>query len=453
MSSRTPTPNWKVAKIAYIRLDDSFQEPLWRQAAVVAIADDELTLAVRISSEEAAEGSATTVKVGNRRFVLVRGAPDQLRERCQEPHVSLEVKPQELCKAALQLVEAEADVVYVTASEDTEVAPPQKAKKSAVTADSESDSEESSEDGGVDLSKLLAKARKTWLDTGSSSDADGNAPRGRNKSIKQRFPFLEKTTTKAPSSSSLDPTAALQMQLLKGKNQDPLQTLVALELLKATRAKPKHRRDPSTSSSSSSQSRNGTNDRRNKAPQGLGKAFANYRQSKKRMFRNPKKHIKKYVREVQEQLGAGPDTPFRLTDYSKKIWWGRQRTLQRLHVLLSEVLTLQLENKHEEATLQVVLGLRAIHQAALDGGSWEIAWLLTHVEDPIQRRRFGGEESQLETVAAYLRSQQELEKRARQARLGGRTDLNSEDNPNPDQAADKEKERRFRKGAGKGQDN
>ena len=172
------------------------------------------------------------------------------------------------------------------------------------------------------------------------------------------------------------------------------------------------------------------------------------------MFRNPKKHIKKYVREVQGQLGAGPDTPFRLTDYSKKIWFGKQRTLQRLHVLLSEVLTMQLENRHEEATLQVVLGLRAIHQASLDSGNWEIAWLLTHLEDPMQRRRFGGEESQLETVAAYLKSQQELEKRTRQARFGNRAETETPDDQ-AERATDpeKDKERRARKGAGKGQNN
>ena len=120
----------------------------------------------------------------------------------------------------------------------------------------------------------------------------------------------------------------------------------------------------------------------------------------------------------------------------------------------SEVLTMQLENRHEEATLQVVLGLRATHQASSDSGNWQVAWLLTHLEDPMQRRRFGREQSQLETVAAYLKSQQELEKRSKQARFGNRAETE-----NPDEQAEratdpeKDKERRARKGAGKGQSN
>eukprot|EP00439_Symbiodinium_sp_Y106_P005158 s43_g1.t1 len=277
---------------------------------------------------------------------------------------------------------------------------------------------------------MLSKARKKWLDTGSSSDEGGNVPKS-STSLKHRFPLLQKASGKASSSTSQDPTLALQMQLLKSKDKDPLQTLVALELLRAAREKP-HTRQARSPSSSSSDSKDAESEHKSRTARGLGKAFADYRQSRRRMFRNPKKHIKKYVREVQGQLGAGPDTPFRLTDYSKKIWFGKQRTLQRLHVLLSEVLTMQLENRHEEATLQVVLGLRAIHQASLDSGNWEIAWLLTHLQDPMQRRRFGGEESQLETVAAYLKSQQELEKRARQARFGNRAETE-----NPDDQAEK----------------
>lgn len=60
----------------------------------------------------------------------------------------------------------------------------------------------------------------------------------------------------------------------------------------------------------------------------------------------------------------------------------------------------------------------------------------------------------METVAAYLKSQQELEKRARQARFGNRAETE-----NPDDQAEKvtdpekDKERRARKGAGKGQSN
>jgi len=106
----------------------------------LATSGDELTLCVRISSEEAGKGNVTVFKLQSRHFVLVRGAADQLRERCHEPHLSLEVSPQELRKAAKQLLDGEAHVVFVTASEGTETgARVPKAGKAAVTKDSDSE--------------------------------------------------------------------------------------------------------------------------------------------------------------------------------------------------------------------------------------------------------------------------------------------------------------------------
>ena len=47
----------------------------------------------------------------------------------------------------------------------------------------------------------------------------------------------------------------------------------------------------------------------------------------------------------------------------------------------------------------------------------DLAWLLTHVEDPFQRRRWGGETQEVEVVAAYVKALEDLEKKTRQTRF------------------------------------
>ena len=55
--------------------------------------------------------------------------------------------------------------------------------------------------------------------------------------------------------------------------------------------------------------------------------------------------------------------------------------------------------KQAEATL--VQLAKAVHQCALDNGSWNNASLLLPIEDPLQRQAFGGSELELSWVNAY----------------------------------------------------
>eukprot|EP00435_Cladocopium_sp_Y103_P033485 s1638_g8.t1 len=56
-------------------------------------------------------------------------------------------------------------------------------------------------------------------------------------------------------------------------------------------------------------------------------------------------------------------------------------------------------------------------QAAIDGGDWTAAWLLTCLSDPMGRREFGGSKSEMAVVSGYLRPQQAQEA---SERSGGR---------------------------------
>ena len=121
--------------------------------------------------------------------------------------------------------------------------------------------------------------------------------------------------------------------------------------------------------------------------------------------------MKRYLREIEDFLGCDESTPYRLADFTKKLSWGKMRTLQRCHLMTSEALQLLLQGNVEETALQLVLNLRAMYQCSLDGGSWTSAWLLTYLPDPLEKPRFGGEAQDLEIIAGYLKAMQELEKK------------------------------------------
>ena len=174
-----------------------------------------------------------------------------------------------------------------------------------------------------------------------------------------------------------------------------------LHELRGKKEKKKDRQESSSERSSSSQEFSSSDEDK--------KAF---RKSKRRMKKNPEKHIGRYIKDVEDYLGAGADGAYVLTDYTKKLAWGKQRTLMRYHYALSD-LHMILKGKMKLAGLKVTQLLRATHQASLDQGDWRAAWLLLDLPDPMERPRFGGEAQQLELVASYVTAMANLEKKGR----------------------------------------
>ena len=166
------------------------------------------------------------------------------------------------------------------------------------------------------------------------------------------------------------------------------------------------------------------------------------------MFRKPLRYVKLYVKEVEKELGA-EDRPYKLSEYGRKVQWGKQRSLQRCHFMLSEILTRLLKGQVEKAALQTVLCLRSIHQAAIDG-TWDIAWLLTHLPDPWTKPQWGGSAEELGYVTSYLKSMAELNKNAEKARFsaqgsvdlgGGQTTNQPKKGKGKGKSRDKEKDK------------
>ena len=86
---------------------------------------------------------------------------------------------------------------------------------------------------------------------------------------------------------------------------------------------------------------------------------------------------------------------------------------------MSVILEKLQQEQHQEAALQTCLTLQCLHQTSLDQGNWDIGRLLTHVENPFEKRPFGGDPQNLQDVASYLKSMNELAKSTQSLRGKG----------------------------------
>lgn len=401
--------------LGYLRLADF--EPEWRQGVLIPNEKDKrgkkLIFAVRILEAEIEDKSSefTPFDVEDHTFILVEGNSKNIRQTCLHPHRAIEVGHHKVLQRALEVL-ARDDIQFATASEGQEpmVNLP---KQSVPVMPEQSESEFSAESGDSedeDILKLLKAAGRKRAEGGLPSGSTADA--GKKKS-KSRYPLLAAKEKKTDlDTTNLD---GVMQALLSKQGADPnaLNTLVQLEMLRELRGRGKkktQKNDEWEDDASHEATSTSDNDEKLK---GAGKALKAFRKGKRSMKRNPERHIKRYIREVEEQLGASADSSYLLTDYTRRLTWGKHRTLMRIHFALSHLLQTLLKGQLNQGALQVTQLLRATHQAALDGGEWRTAWLLLDLADPLEKPRFGGEAQQLELVAGYVRALSDLEKKSR----------------------------------------
>ncbi|CAE7248935.1 unnamed protein product [Symbiodinium sp. CCMP2592] len=394
----------KVGDTGYLKLADAKLDPEWRQGVVVDRATDgALKIAVRITADERHHCAAYFGFDANKRhFILVAGGARQLVSACPEHHLALEMKASKLVEQAGSFLEScladtSEEHVFATASEDIDNPKPTATRASVRTQQRPAldfeegvDDESSSVDSGSgeeDPVKVLLRAQRK-LGASSTDRGRGLAASTLDKATKgqSRYPLLSTGSSRKKDEDHQDLKTALQ------------QTASSTAAGSA---------DESFKLRFNLNSSSGGRDSRSAKDKDAAKALRQFHDSKRRMFKHPLKHARRYLKEVEEQLGDGDDISYRLVDYTRKIYWGKQRTLQRVHVLLHEILRLMLQNRFEKAVFQTVLSLRAVHQCSLDNGRW----------DPFQRRRWDGETQEVEVVATFVKALEDLEKKTRQIRF------------------------------------
>ena len=394
----------------FLRLDGF--DPGWRQALVVVShrKRNKLVCAVRVLDQEIADivDQVTFFEQGGNKYILVEGHREQLRKTCSQPHRALELRADLLLAASQEVLERDS-LLYLTASEDAEDTAPKvkgQLKQADLSSEDSSDPEVSEDDP---VFQLLNKASKTRRGTGIASGSKERA------TPKERFPLLKGESSQETDAPDLNQLVAQALAAgNSGSSTAGLNTLVSLELLKAIKGKGKPRKTSLLRKDDEDSDQSSSDDDQDEVKlTGAGKALKNYRRGHKMMQKRPLRHIRRYIEEIEAIMGVNSQIPYRISDYTKKINWGKQKSLMRIHFALSELLESLLKGKNNIAGLQAVQLRRAVHQCSLDQGSWKAASLLLAHQDPLERPRFGGEPDQLEKIASYLKAMDDLEKRSR----------------------------------------
>ena len=407
----------KAGQLVFIKLDHFV--PPWRQAVVLTEKGRFFVLAVRVTAGEKNEGAArlfTHYECEGCFFMLVQGKQSQMREQCSHAMRGLEVAASTVQAAGLVALQQD-DLNYATASEDIPVGVQTAVGMSSralleETSDEDPDDKEASAD---EIMQLLRKAKKATPGAATSSEKpkSGAAKKG------SRYALLTagKSSEKPATSNGIE--TLLQQAISSGQPElasQSLNAMVSMELLKVLKGKSGKKSSssalaPDDAEDSDASSLDSSNSAGKK--DGASRAMREYRRGHKAMRKKPMKHVRRYIREVKYQLGASADTAYNLSDFTRKLNWGNQRTLLRVHFALSETLQTLLKDQPELAALELVQLLRAVHQTNLDRGSWRASWLLLRYADPIETPKFGGEPQDLERVAGYLNALQKLEKRGK----------------------------------------
>ena len=401
----------EVGEQAFLRLDGF--DPSWRQSLVVVShrKRNKLVCIVRVLDQEISgiHDQVTFFELGGSKYILVEGRSEQLRRTCSQPHRALEQTPDRLLARCQEVLEQDG-LLYLTASEDAEdFAPKSKTKPKELDSSSEDRSDEGLSEEGDAVLRLLSKASKSGQDTGiAKGSKERSAP-------KERFPLLKGEKNKEAEAVDLDKLLAQALSTSNpASSSTGLNTLISLELLKAIKGKSRTKRTNLLAQEDEDTLSSSDDEQEDIKLTGAGKALRNYRRGHKMMRKRLLlRHVRRYIEEVESVMGVSPEVPYRISDYTKRINWNKQKSLMRVHFAVSELLESILKGKHNIAALQAVQLLRACHQSSLDQGSWKAASLLLGHQDPLERPRFGGEPDQLEKIASYLKAMDDLEKRSK----------------------------------------
>lgn len=361
----------------------------------------------------------TAVVVEDIAYCLVEAEVHQLRLGAPSTAMMLEGDHKELVQKGKSALDTGDELTFASVSE-LNVPQPQAKQKTQASA-SGSSSEEDVIDGN-----MLQELRKSWLGSGMLTGKKKKEPEIVESGHRRprQFALIEKSKKKESNSTSdlenKATSAAVKAALETG---DPLQGLLALQLSKGLHSRKKKKkkgsrhRSPSSGSNSSESLSSSSSSGRSRGEKGHARAVGNYRREGKRKFKKPLKHVRRYIQAVEEELGA-QGKAWRLTDHNRRISFGKQQNLKRCHYLICIILEWLLREEPHKAALQAVLALQAIHQCAIDGG-WDVAWLLTYVEEPFKTKLYGGDPSSLEHVTAYVKSMNKLTKNTANLRQKG----------------------------------
>ncbi len=166
----------------------------------------------------------------------------------------------------------------------------------------------------------------------------------------------------------------------------------------------------------SSRRRDDSSDSEDGHMRGLKHGIQGLHRMRRRFRRAPLRVLIRYRKRVMRRLGVEilangqSSAPWQHTDYSLKLKpvFGRMAGLWRMHFTLSRLLSLAESQQPELLAGTLVQALKALHQVAIDGGSWSNAALLLPWEDPLSKELWAGSDGEMEAAVKYTRGVKDL---------------------------------------------
>ena len=139
--------------------------------------------------------------------------------------------------------------------------------------------------------------------------------------------------------------------------------------------------------------------------------FQGIRNLRRRFRMSPEKFVPAFAARTASDLGVRDSRQvWRFADNGKRMrgTFGKMAGLHEAYMLVLEIVQLHHDNQPEMAGALAVQIAKALHQVALDKGSWENATLLVPLEEAGERSLFGGDERELRGIYKYKKSLREL---------------------------------------------
>jgi len=159
------------------------------------------------------------------------------------------------------------------------------------------------------------------------------------------------------------------------------------------------------------------------------KAVSTLQKLHRRIHTHPKRIVELFEKEVIEELGVVQGQAWTLKDYIRKQNFGKYKGIFRCTMMDVSVYELLRAGEVDIATAQVTQNIKAKLQSVISQGDWSTAWLLTGLQDPLQRREFAGSKEEMSVISGYIEALAKLKKRVRETQGGAEGE--DDDGPGP----------------------
>ena len=262
------------------------------------------------------------------------------------------------------------------------------------------------------LGKGTGDGKPMRAQSGSSSSKDSMAPAPRTRAIQRFKLFSEVEETKEDKSSVLD---KLLNEKMMNADKLALGELLQLSMLQQLQGNKKTNKKLSGIFEGKEDGDGEEEDDEQKGSSyGIGRHLGNYDLLRKEIETEAgqRKIISSFLKEIMEEAGVEADdvdSSVNIMKFHENLPWANV-TLRRCFILMLSVLKLQLADQPLKATAQNCRNLRTLMQASLHDGKFTSAWRLSYLKDPLESRKFGGTERELQVIASMEKSLVELER-------------------------------------------